>query len=133
MDNSILLERYADFVDGVTSIQSKDNEKFIERLQELAKQNIDVARLATAGMGLAGEAGEVVDLIKKILFHGKPYTDEIRKKLIDEASDVAWYWMNLCISVNIDPVDVILHNIEKLQTRYPGGKFSVERSENRIV
>ena len=133
MDNSKLLERYSEFVDGVTSGASKNNEEFIARLQELADQGVDVARLTTAGMGLAGEAGEVADLVKKILFHGKPYTAEIEEKLLLEGGDISWYWMNLCIAIGVDPIEVLLRNIEKLQTRYPGGKFDVERSEKRIV
>ena len=133
MDNSKILERYADFVDGVTSGASKNNEEFIKRLQELADQGVDVARLTTAGMGLAGEAGETIDLIKKVLFHGKPYTNDIKEKLLLEGGDISWYWMNLCIAIGVDPVEVLIRNIEKLQSRYPGGKFDVERSENRIV
>ncbi len=128
-----LLLRYAEFVDGVTSAPSRENEIFIQRLQELANQNVNIARLVTAGMGLAGESGEVADIIKKVCFHGKPFTEELRLKLKDECSDLFWYIMTLCLSLDIDPVDVIKHNIEKLQTRYPGGKFSVERSENRII
>ncbi|NJO62364.1 MAG: nucleoside triphosphate pyrophosphohydrolase family protein [Richelia sp. RM2_1_2] len=133
MDNLNILEQYAHFVDAVTSDASKNNEVFIARLQELSDQGIDIARLTTAGMGLAGEAGETVDLVKKVLFHGKAYTDEIKEKLILESGDVSWYWMNLCIAIGVNPIDVLIKNIEKLQTRYPGGKFSVERSENRIV
>lgn len=132
MDELDILKQYGVFVDGITSGASKNNEEFIARLQELADQGVDVARLTTAGLGLCGEAGEVGDIVKKVLFHGKPYTEELREKLLDEASDVAWYWMNLCIALNIDASEVLLYNIDKLQARYPGGKFSVERSEDRL-
>lgn len=133
MDTTKLLEAYADFVDGVTSGASKNDEEFIARLQELSDQGLNISRLDTAADGLAGEAGEVKDIVKKIKFHGKPWTEELRAKLIDESGDILWYWMNLCIALEVDPAESFLRNIEKLQTRYPGGTFSVERSENRIV
>lgn len=128
-----IISQHRKFVDGVTSGASKDNEQLIARLQELHEQGIDIARLMTAAIGLGGEGGEVEDIVKKVVFHGKPWSNEIRDKLIDEASDVLWYWQNLCISLGVEPDDVALHNINKLETRYPGGKFSIERSENRIV
>lgn len=128
-----IFDQYGDFVNGVTSDASKNNNKFIERIQELEADGVDVARLTTAALGLGGESGEVIDLVKKILFHGKPYTDENRDKLVDEAGDILWYWMNLCIALGADGEKVLLDNIKKLETRYPGGKFSIERSEDRIV
>lgn len=133
MDTTELLERYAEFVDGVTSAASKEDAEFITRLQELSEQGLNISRLDTAADGLAGEAGEIKDLVKKIKFHGKPWNEENRQKLIDESGDILWYWMNLCIALKVDPVESFLRNIKKLETRYPGGKFSVERSENRIV
>lgn len=126
-----LLKQYAIFVDGVTSDASKDNETLIKRLQELNLQGCNIARLDTAASGLAGEGGEIADTVKKIKFHGKPWTEELKKELQKELGDIAWYWMNGCIALDIDPVVVILNNIKKLQSRYPGGVFSVERSENR--
>ena len=134
-----ILNQYSTFVDGVTSQDSKDDEAWLARLQALRAEFAEagmagqVARLSTAAIGAAGEAGEVADLVKKVLFHGKKMTPEIREKLIAEAGDIAWYWANLCIALGVDPVDVVLANIKKLETRYPGGTFSVERSENRIV
>ncbi len=133
MEDVDLLERYFQFVDGVTSQPSKDNRTFILRLQDLMNQGANIARLDTAADGLAGEAGEIKDLIKKIKFHGKPWNDENHAKLVDEASDILWYWATLCMALGVKPKDVILHNIKKLETRYPGGKFDVERSENRLV
>ncbi len=128
-----MLNKYKEFVDGVTSETSKDTSLLIDRIRELQEQNVDVARLLTAVMGGAGEAGETIDIVKKVLFHGKPYTDEIHEKLKNECSDQIWYWMNLAIALDENPEDIIEYNIKKLETRYPGGKFSIERSENRIV
>jgi len=127
-----LLKEYEKFVDGVTSDTSKNTDLLIERIKELQTHNIDVARLLTGAMGSAGEAGEFIDIVKKILFHGKPYTEEIHDKLKSECSDQIWYWITNVIALGEDPEDIIRYNIKKLESRYPGGKFSIERSEIRI-
>lgn len=69
-------------------------------------------------MGLAGELGELVDPIKKHIFHGKDISlDNIKK----EAGDVLWYLSNLMNTLGIDFDDVAESNIKKLKERYPGG------------
>ena len=45
--------------------------------------------------------------------------------------DVIWYWINACRALHLDPNDVILENINKLMSRYPGGNFDAHYSENR--
>jgi NTP pyrophosphatase (non-canonical NTP hydrolase) len=81
---------------------------------------------ANFALGLAGESGEVVDLIKKDLYHGK---DIDRVKLIKELGDVAWYWVALCQQYAISPSEVMQVNIEKLQQRHGGTSFDRSRSE----
>ena len=125
------LDQYQIFVDGVTSDASKDVGHLIISLQRLDEQGVDVARLLTAFIGLAAEGGEGLDVVKKLVFHGKDYTVEVKQHLIKELGDNAWYWMNACIALGIDPEEVLVRNIEKLESRYPGGKFDVEMSENR--
>jgi len=132
-----LNEQYFKFVDGVTSEASKNDEAWVKRIQELEEDfnkvgmSGQVSRLTTAAFGLNGEAAEVSELVKKVLFHGKPMTQEIKDKLIDECSDVCWYVANLCMALDVSLDDVMKHNIKKLESRYPGGKFSVHHSENR--
>jgi NTP pyrophosphatase (non-canonical NTP hydrolase) len=128
---SKILDQYQTFVDGVTSDASKETGHLIESLKRLDEQGCDAARLMTAFVGLAAEGGEGLDIVKKLAFHGKDYTVEAKEHLIKELGDVAWYWMNGCIALGIDPEEVMIANIKKLESRYPGGKFSVERSENR--
>ena len=70
MDKTFL-HNYRTFVDGVTSPVSKDDELFIARIRELSAQGVQVARLTTAGIGLASEGGEFDEIVKKILFNGK--------------------------------------------------------------
>ena len=121
---------YLKFVLGVMSNQSKDLDAFIKNLSSI-NQQINVPMALTAAVGLSGEVGEFNDLIKKIVFMGKPVTPEIREKLISELSDVCWYLAAACMAVDTDLNTVIARNMEKLAARYPNG-FSTERSENRV-
>jgi NTP pyrophosphatase (non-canonical NTP hydrolase) len=73
-------------------------------------------QLANWGLGLAGEAGEVIEHIKKHLFHGK---DLDKEKMKDEMSDVFWYLASLANTLGLKLEDIATHNIEKLQKRYP--------------
>lgn len=128
-----MLHRYTEFVDGVTSDASKDTEVLIKQIRKLESQGVNFARLDTAFTGLASESGESADLIKKLKYHGKDYTPEIREHLIKELGDIAWYWAQACIALDVDPEEVLVRNVEKLEKRYPGGKFSIEKSENREI
>lgn len=78
-------------------------------------------------MGLNGEAGECIDVVKKHLFQGHKLDEA---KLIDELSDVLWYAAITCEGLGVTLDDVMRHNVEKLQKRYPDG-FSAERSIHR--
>jgi len=71
-----------------------------------------------------------MEIVKKILFQGKPFNDDNRFHMKRELGDVMFYWAEACIALNIDPYSVIDENIKKLESRYPGG-FSIERSEVR--
>lgn len=62
------LEKYNEFVDGVTSAPSKDFDAFIGRLTELHEQGAEIQRLMTASAGLSAEAGEFTEIVKKIVF-----------------------------------------------------------------
>lgn len=82
---------------------------------------------AVFGLGLAGESGEVVELLKKHIGHGHPLDKEKLKK---ELGDVLWYIAALARTAGLDLSDVAVANIEKLKKRYPE-KFSQEASINR--
>lgn len=84
-------------------------------------------RLATYALGIAGEAGEVADMIKKELGHGHE-TDRV--KLAKELGDVLWYVAALARLYGWTLSEVGQMNIDKLRARYPGG-FSSEASINR--
>lgn len=123
-----IFDNYKIFVNGVTSETSTDTEKLIQRMRELG---INFAKMDTACSGIAGEAGEINDLWKKIKYHGKPWNEENRQKMIDECGDMYWYLSHLMECLDVTVEEVLEKNITKLQSRYPGGVFSIHRSENR--
>lgn len=126
------LNRYSKFVETVTSEASNDTEKFIERLRELEQnENLNIALLNTASTGLASEGGEFSEIVKKMMFQGKAFSEENRFHMKRELGDIFWYWANACRALNYDPNEVIAENVTKLESRYPGGSFDVYYSENR--
>ena len=136
---SIDLNKYKDFVQAVTSEPSNDLTTFMNRLDELDANyadgnhgpDVNVPLLITAALGLAAETGEFCEIPKKMLFQGKPLTEENLFHMKRELGDVIWYWINACRALHLDPNDVILENINKLKSRYPGGEFDAHYSENR--
>ena len=124
-------QRYLEFVDGVTSEESKDHEAFVYRIQELEGQEFPSERLLTAAVGLSAEAGEFTEIVKKIVFQGKPVNEENLFHMKRELGDVCWYLAQACIGLNTSIDEVIEMNVEKLEKRYPGGSFDVHYSENR--
>lgn len=139
MSNKIDLNKYAEFVLTVCSDQSKDLTAFMNRLDELDGNYIDgkhgpdinVPLLITSGIGLASEGGEFNEIVKKMLFQGKPLNEENLFHMKRELGDIAWYWVNACNALGLDPNDVLAENVNKLQARYPGGSFDAHYSENR--
>ena len=78
-------------------------------------------------MGLCGESGEAIDIVKKHLAQGHELD---REKLIKELGDVAWYIAETATALDVELEEVLARNIEKLKERYPEG-FDSERSINR--
>ena len=93
----------------------------------LAASDTPNTQLAILGLGLAGETGELVDHLKKVLGHGHDFD---LAKIKEEAGDVLWYLAVILDLFDIDLQDVAAANIDKLTARYPDG-FSSERSRNR--
>lgn len=84
-------------------------------------------QLRNAAYGLNGEAGEVIDLLKKHEFQGHELSQD---KLVKELGDILWYLALACTSLGIVITDVMEQNIAKLQERYPDG-FDADKSINR--
>ena len=135
MTSEVDLNSYKKFVEGVTSLQSNSTKLFIDNLEETQKHlnafDINMALLMTSTIGMSSESGEFAEIVKKVLFQGKPFTDQTKVHLKSELGDIIWYWINACRAIDVDPNEVISQNVEKLQSRYPGGKFDVFKSENR--
>ena len=123
--------KYAHFVNAVTSQQSKSHEAFIYRIQELEGQGFPSERLLTASVGMCAEAGEFTEVVKKIVFQGKPVNEDNLFHLKRELGDIMWYVMQACMGLDTDLNEIIEMNVEKLASRYPDGAFDVHFSENR--
>ena len=123
-------EKYTEFVNAVTSSESKDYAAFDKRVFELT-ESVPVERLLTAALGLCAEGGEFTEVVKKIIFQGKPVNDENIFHMKRELGDICWYLAQACMALNTTFDEVIEMNVEKLKARYPGGEFDVHFSENR--
>lgn len=122
---------YLKFVHSVMSQQSKDTTEFLKSIDTLSNENVNVPMLITSAIGLSGEVGEFSDIVKKLIFQGKPMTDDIRAKMTSELSDICWYLAAGCMALGTDMDTLLKTNMDKLMSRYPNGKFSVEHSEKR--
>lgn len=80
-------------------------------------------------MGLNGESGECIDIVKKNLFQGHPLDKE---HIAKELGDVAWYLAISCEAIGYDLETVLQMNVDKLRNRYPDG-FKVEKSTDRAT
>ena len=130
-DHTVDLSKYTIFVDGVTSDPSKDYQSFLESLSALDGKGANIHRLLTAAVGISAEGGEFMEIVKKMVFQGKPWDEHNRKHLIIELGDVMWYVMQACKALDVSIEEVVAGNVDKLKKRYPGGDFDVYYSENR--
>ena len=81
MTKSIDFEKYEKFVDAVTSEASTDFLALSNRLVELDEQGANIERLLTAGVGINAEGGEFLEIIKKMIFQGKPWDGHNKEHL----------------------------------------------------
>ena len=91
--------------------------------------NAQYPRILNGLMGLNGEAGECIDILKKHLFQGHDLDKEYMAK---ELGDVAWYLAVSAEAIGYDLETIFQMNIDKLRARYPEG-FDPELSRNRKV
>ena len=116
---------YARFVDQCTSETSKDTSKMCDRLDylrgnysmkggEVIEQEVDMARLMTALIGMMAESGEFAEVVKKKVFQAdsKFSNDEIFH-MKRELGDVLWYWVQGCKALGFTPDEVMDENIRK--------------------
>lgn len=130
--SDINLNKYADFAFELASPSSKNLQALIARLVELDQHEVvNIPLLLTSSTGLGSESGEFQEIVKKMLFQGKPLNEDNIFHMKRELGDIAWYWINACNALGIDPNEVLAENVEKLKARYPGGDFDPYYSENR--
>jgi NTP pyrophosphatase (non-canonical NTP hydrolase) len=105
--------------------------------QELALRTASAESLVDSGtmlnaaaLGLNGEAGEIADHVKKVMFHGHPLDDATRDKIAKEIGDILWYCAMGARGLGLGLGEIAEMNVEKLRKRYPEG-FSSARSLNR--
>ena len=120
---------YTQFVNSVTSEQSKNYEALIESLGE-TNESVNISRLLTCAIGQSSEAGEYLDIVKKIVFQGKEFDATTKNKLISELGDCIFYFTQSLIALDVSLEEVIQANVNKLSERYPNG-FDFQISESR--
>jgi NTP pyrophosphatase (non-canonical NTP hydrolase) len=123
--------RYEKFVDAVTSDASTDFVALSDRLVELDRKGANIERLLTAGVGINAEGGEFLEIVKKMIFQGKPFSEDNREHMIIELGDLMWYVAQACMALEVSFEEVLERNVKKLEKRYPGGQFDIYYSENR--
>ena len=126
-------KKYTEFVDAVTSQESKDYISFNSRCFEIQSgdDGNPIHRLITAALGMGAESGEFTEVVKKIVFQGKPVNEDNIFHMKRELGDIMWYVAQACMSLDTTIDEIIEMNVDKLKARYPGGEFDVHKSENR--
>ena len=130
---TIEFKKYEEFVAQVTSKSSTNFVDFADRIGELDREGANIERLLTAGVGINAEGGEFLEIIKKMVFQGKPWNADNREHLIIELGDIMWYVAQATQALEISMEEVLDTNIRKLSKRYPEGTFDSYYSENRQV
>lgn len=115
---SASLQQYQDFVSGRMGQRFKDNLK---------------EGLSCFALGLAGEAGEVADIIKKVFYHDHPLTPELRAKILKELGDQMWYNVGIAVLLGFKATDIVDANMAKLAVRYPNGFTEADSIARRDV
>jgi len=133
MTKRVNTDAYMEFVNAVTSEESKDYIPFNSRCFEIQSgdDGIPIHRLITAALGMGAESGEFTEVVKKIVFQGKPVNEDNIFHMKRELGDIMWYVAQACMALDTDFNEIIEMNVEKLKARYPGGEFDVHYSENR--
>ena len=124
-------EKYGQFVDAVTSDESRDFLAFSDRIVSLDENGANIERLLTGAVGINSEGGEIMEIVKKLIFQHKPWSEETIYHLKRELGDVMWYVVQCLIALDCSMEEIVGMNVDKLKARYPGGEFDPFYSENR--
>ena len=125
------MNNYIEFVKQTTSPPSLDYAIMAARLAELEVNDVNTTQLLTAALGLTAESGEFNEVVKKIVFQGKPYNEDNVFHMKRELGDICWYLAQAFMALDTNFDEILDMNIEKLSARYPEGTFDAYYSENR--
>lgn len=103
------------------------NNNIFDWMRESIANDIEPGHVLYGCLGLSGEVGEFVDIIKKSIFHKTPFDETHAKK---ELGDICWYIQEICHAFGWSLNEIFNMNLEKLKNRYPNG-FNVEDANNR--
>jgi len=131
MTQHIDFEKYEKFVDAVTSDESRDFIAFSDRVVALDEKGANIEPLLTGAVGINSEGGEIMEIVKKLIFQGKPWNEETKYHLKRELGDVMWYVMQCLLALDVTLDEVVAMNVDKLKKRYPAGEFDPWYSEHR--
>ena len=131
MAKAVNFKEYTKFVDAVTSDESRDFLAFSDRIVSLDEKSANIERLLTGAVGINSEGGEIMEIVKKLIFQGKKWDDETIYHLKRELGDVMWYVVQCLIALECSMDEIVGMNVDKLKARYPGGEFDPFYSENR--
>ena len=131
MTKQVNFTEYSKFVDAVTSDESRDFIAFSDRIVSLDEKGANIERLLTGAVGINSEGGEIMEIVKKLVFQGKPWDKETKYHLKRELGDVMWYVMQCLLALDTTMDEIVGMNVDKLKARYPGGEFEAWYSENR--
>lgn len=107
-----------DYEKFISTLNGPNMQSLLTRLEQMKDTNTDLGDVLLAALGLPGEVGEVVDILKKWVFSGKTLDLTHLKK---EMGDVMWYFTLLGISFGFSLDDIMEQNAEKLKARFPNG------------
>lgn len=123
------------FVQSKLSEPSKNFDVMMARFTELQETGdnlgVRLPELLTAAVGMTAEAGEFDEIVKKMIFQGKPLDEANLLHLKKELGDLFFYTMVACTALGVTGDEVIEMNKDKLDGRYKEG-FTVNESENRV-
>ena len=131
MTKQVDFKEYTKFVDAVTSDESRDFIAFSDRIVSLDEKSANIERLLTGAVGINSEGGEIMEIVKKLIFQGKKWDKDTIYHLKRELGDVMWYVVQCLIALESSMDEVVGMNVDKLKARYPGGEFDHFYSENR--
>ena len=131
MAKEVNFKEYTRFVDAVTSDESRDFIAFSDRIVSLDEKSANIERLLTGAVGINSEGGEIMEIVKKLIFQGKKWDKDTIYHLKRELGDVMWYVVQCLIALDTSMDEIVGMNVDKLKARYPGGEFDPFYSENR--